>query len=81
MLTTHHESDGFSRTDQIVGVEVTVDQGIRGESVAGLKLESERSLPGGSVEIVYAVTGESGGSAASDAAWSPESQRGPGGGA
>ena len=48
---------------------------------AGLKLESERSLPGGSVEIVYAVTGESGGSAASDAAWSPESQRGPEGGA
>jgi hypothetical protein len=37
--------------------------------------ESERALPGGSVEIVYSVTGNAGGSPAREAGWSPASQR------
>jgi hypothetical protein len=41
----------------------------------GLALESERALPGGSVEIVYTVTGNAGGSPAREAGWSPASQR------
>jgi dihydrofolate reductase len=41
---------------------------------AGLTLRRERALPGGSVEIVYAVDGESS-SQARDADWSPASQR------
>jgi dihydrofolate reductase len=41
----------------------------------GLTFERERALPGGSVEIVYAVTGPASGSPARDAAWSPPSQR------
>ncbi len=41
----------------------------------GLAFESERALAGGSVEIVYSVTGNAGGSAAREAGWSPASQR------
>jgi dihydrofolate reductase len=41
----------------------------------GLAFESERALPGGSVEIVYSVTGNTGGSPAREAGWSPASQR------
>jgi dihydrofolate reductase len=41
----------------------------------GLTLERERALPGGSVEIVYAVSGSADGSAARAATWSPPSQR------
>ena len=42
---------------------------------AGLTFERERALPGGSVEIVYALGGPSGGLPARDADWSPASQR------
>src|SRR5258707_807920 len=42
----------------------------------GLTLERERALPGGSVEIVYAVSSDGGATASSDADWSPASQRG-----
>jgi dihydrofolate reductase len=42
---------------------------------AGLTFERERALPGGSVEIVYAVSGRRGESAARDADWAPASQR------
>ena len=42
---------------------------------AGLTFERERALPGGSVEIVYAVRGRAGGSPARGAGWSPASQR------
>jgi hypothetical protein len=41
---------------------------------AGLTFERERALPGGSVEIVYAVGGRND-SSARDAGWSPPSQR------
>jgi dihydrofolate reductase len=41
----------------------------------GLAFESERALPGGSVEIVYSVTGNADGSPAREAGWSPASQR------
>ncbi len=40
----------------------------------GLTLERGRALPGGSVEIVYAVSGHTTGSAAQDPDWSPASQ-------
>ncbi len=40
-----------------------------------LVFESERALPGGSVEVVYAVRGRAGGLEAHDATWSPASQR------
>jgi hypothetical protein len=43
---------------------------------ASLEFERARALPGGSVEIVYAVTGESGASEASEArdeGWAPSS--------
>jgi dihydrofolate reductase len=43
---------------------------------AGLTLERERALPGGSVEIVYAVSGRASGSPARELGWSPASQRG-----
>jgi dihydrofolate reductase len=41
----------------------------------GLTFERERALPGGSVEIVYAVSSRADGSPARDASWSPASQR------
>lgn len=41
----------------------------------GLTFERERALQGGSVEIVYAVSGRASGSPARDADWSPASQR------
>jgi dihydrofolate reductase len=41
----------------------------------GLTLERQRALPGGSVEIAYAVTGNARSSPARDADWSPPSQR------
>jgi dihydrofolate reductase len=41
----------------------------------GLTFERERALPGGSVEIVYSVSGRASGSAARAAGWSPASQR------
>jgi hypothetical protein len=41
----------------------------------GLKFERERALPGGSVEIVYAVTGSGADSSARRADWAPASQR------
>jgi dihydrofolate reductase len=41
----------------------------------GLAFESERALPGGSVEIVYTVSRNAGGSPAREAGWSPASQR------
>jgi dihydrofolate reductase len=41
----------------------------------GLAFESERALPGGSVEIVYSVTGNAAGSPAGAAGWAPASQR------
>ena len=40
-----------------------------------LELENERSLPGGSVEIVYAVRGRTSDPPARDAGWTPASQR------
>jgi len=43
------------------------------DPATGLTLESERALPGGSVEIVYAVSGRSG-SPARESGWSPASQ-------
>jgi dihydrofolate reductase len=42
---------------------------------AGLSLERERVLPGGSVEIVYAVGGAGGGAEAREEGWVPRSQR------
>jgi len=42
----------------------------------GLAFEHQRALPGGSVEIVYSVTGRPGRIAALDEGWSPASQRG-----
>jgi dihydrofolate reductase len=42
---------------------------------AGLTFERERALPGGSVEIVYAVAADADGSPARDGDWSPASQR------
>jgi dihydrofolate reductase len=42
---------------------------------AGLTFERERALPGGSVEIVYAVSGRADGLPVRDAGWSPASQR------
>jgi dihydrofolate reductase len=39
-----------------------------------LELERERALPGGSVEIVYAVRGRTGDSPARRAGWAPASQ-------
>jgi dihydrofolate reductase len=41
----------------------------------GLTFERERALPGGSVEIVYAVSGPASGVPGRDAGWSPASQR------
>ena len=41
----------------------------------GLELERERALPGGSVEIVYAVRGRTSASPVLDPDWSPASQR------
>jgi dihydrofolate reductase len=41
----------------------------------GLTFERERALPGGSVEIVYAVSTSPSGSAVRDEDWSPASQR------
>jgi dihydrofolate reductase len=41
----------------------------------GLKFERERALPGGSVEIVYAVTGSRADASARRADWAPASQR------
>ena len=41
----------------------------------GLTFEHERALPGGSVEIVYAVGSPSADLSARDAGWSPASQR------
>jgi dihydrofolate reductase len=41
----------------------------------GLVFEGERALPGGSVEIVYAVSTRPSGSTVPDADWSPASQR------
>jgi dihydrofolate reductase len=41
----------------------------------GLTLERQRALPGGSVEIVYAVSRPAGGSSATDPGWTPPSQR------
>lgn len=42
---------------------------------AGLSFESERALPGGSVEIVYGVGAAAGSAEARKAGWAPESQR------
>ena len=44
----------------------------------GLTFEHARALPGGSVEIVYALTGTASGASARDPDWSPASQRRPG---
>jgi dihydrofolate reductase len=41
----------------------------------GLTLERERALPGGSVEIVYDVSGRAGGLPGREAGWSPASQQ------
>ena len=41
----------------------------------GLTFESQRALPGGSVEIVYAVSSAESGSPVPDADWVPASQR------
>jgi dihydrofolate reductase len=41
---------------------------------SGLTFERERALPGGSVEIVYAVSASASGWPARDAGWSPASQ-------
>jgi hypothetical protein len=41
----------------------------------GLTFERERALPGGSVEIVYAVGRRASESSARDASWAPASQR------
>jgi dihydrofolate reductase len=43
----------------------------------GLTLERERALPGGSVEIVYAVSARASNVPAHDAGWAPASQRKP----
>jgi dihydrofolate reductase len=42
---------------------------------AGLTFERERALPGGSVEIVYAVSKDADGLSAHDPDWAPASQR------
>jgi dihydrofolate reductase len=42
---------------------------------AGLKLEGERALPSGSVEIVYAIEPGGGDADAREASWAPASQR------
>ena len=42
---------------------------------AGLTFERERALPGGSVEIVYDVSGRAGDLPGREAGWSPASQR------
>jgi dihydrofolate reductase len=42
---------------------------------AGLRFERERALPGGSVEIVYDLSGRGSDVPARDAGWSPASQR------
>jgi hypothetical protein len=42
---------------------------------AGLTFERERALPGGAVEIVYAVGGEASEVPARAAGWAPASQR------
>jgi dihydrofolate reductase len=42
---------------------------------AGLTFERERALPGGSVEIVYAVSGDAAAVPGREAGWSPASQR------
>jgi hypothetical protein len=42
---------------------------------SGLTFERERALPGGSVEIVYDVSGRPSGLPGRDADWSPASQR------
>ena len=41
----------------------------------GLAVESQRALPGGSAEIVYAIGKDADGSAAHDPDWAPRSQR------
>lgn len=41
----------------------------------GLTFERERALPGGSVEIVYALSRRASGLPTGDAGWSPASQR------
>jgi len=41
----------------------------------GLMLERARTLPGGSVEIVYSVSDRASGLPAREAGWSPPSQR------
>ena len=70
--------DGFDRLELVVlpllfggGMQLTpaLSPG------TGLAFESERALPGGSVEIVYSVTGNTGGSPAREAGWFPASQR------
>ena len=42
---------------------------------AGLTFERERALPGGSVEIVYAVSEPASALPGREAGWSPASQR------
>ena len=42
---------------------------------SGLRFERERALPGGSVEIVYSLSGRASGVPGHDAGWSPQSQR------
>ncbi len=42
---------------------------------SGLTFESSRALPGGSVEIVYAVSGQASAVPGREAGWSPASQR------
>jgi hypothetical protein len=44
---------------------------------AELTFQRERALPGGSVEIVYAVGKRASDSSALDGDWAPASQRGP----
>jgi hypothetical protein len=47
----------------------------REAALMGLTFERDRALPGGSVEIVYSVSGGTGDLPARDAGWSPSSQR------
>jgi hypothetical protein len=63
-------SDGVSRTPAPNSNGSTTSS-----SLIGLTFERQRALPGGSVEIVYDVSGGAGDMPARDAGWSPRFQR------
>jgi len=70
---------GALDTLELVVVPLLLGDGMRLTSSlspeAGLTFVRERALPGGSVEIVYAVSGRESGLPAREAGWAPASQR------